>query len=68
VILLGIIGSLTRNQPDEWVFRRELTAQGRDIHSRNGIPPGITSSCMEADLKFKYENVIKMKNKPDMTL
>jgi hypothetical protein len=29
---------------EDWLFRRELPAQRRGIHPKNGIPPGITSS------------------------
>jgi hypothetical protein len=36
VILLGITG----NPPEEWLFRRELLAQGLGSHRRNGFPPG----------------------------
>jgi hypothetical protein len=36
--------SRTMNQPEEWLFRRELQAQGLGSHRRNGFPPEITSS------------------------
>jgi hypothetical protein len=78
-------------------FRQELLAQGQEIHPRNMIPPGITSSwkliqtgkikmCKKRGnnfriskyksyilrrltfYKFKYENFIKIKNKPDPDL
>jgi hypothetical protein len=36
VIPPQITSSLTRNSPDEWIFRRELPAYGRGIHRMNG--------------------------------
>jgi hypothetical protein len=44
VIPTIITSSIMKNQPEECLFRWELPAQGRGIHWRNGIPPGITSS------------------------
>jgi hypothetical protein len=44
VIPQGITSSWTRNSPEEWLFRRNLPAQGRVTHRRNGIPQEITSS------------------------
>jgi hypothetical protein len=35
--------SWKRSPPEEWLFCRELLAQGQGIHWRNVIPPEITS-------------------------
>jgi hypothetical protein len=46
--------SWTKNPPEEWLFRWELPAHRRGIHSRIGIPPGITSSLtLNQDGKMK---------------
>jgi hypothetical protein len=42
----GISSSGKRNPSEGCLFRRELPAQGREIHWRNGIPTGTTSSHM----------------------
>jgi hypothetical protein len=41
VIHPGITSSRTKNQPEKWLFRLELPAQGRGGYQRNGFPPEI---------------------------
>jgi hypothetical protein len=43
VIPLGTTVSLTRNPPEEWLFRREFSGQAQGIHRRNGIPPKLSA-------------------------
>jgi hypothetical protein len=55
-ILLGITSLKTRNPSEEWLFRRELPAQGLGSHWRNGFPPGITSSWMLIQIKMREKS------------
>jgi hypothetical protein len=75
-ILPGITSSRTRNPLEEWLFRRELPAQGLS-HRRNGFPPGLTSSWSRnppdewnsaGNHQLMDDDNQNAKNKPDPTL
>jgi hypothetical protein len=56
VNLPGITSSWTRNQPEEWSFRRELPAYRQGIHPRNGIPLGNTDLTLRSKFPKNLPN------------
>jgi hypothetical protein len=51
------------NTPEKWLFHRELPAQRRGFHRKNGIPPEVTSSKMrnppeEQDSAWNYQLMV----------